>query len=227
MPVQRPANHRGVDVDALARDLAQRFLGYDIVAPPFPAYYAAWAKRDLAQIPPDQRTALRADALPIESVEQMEHRVAGDLDAYLYRAEPGGSALLLGVRSERIAYVAFCAGLYSVVEPYQDYTFAQLAMFALTVRAEADNVRFSGVWGGGGEATRVNVDVERAWYEALDEPGLRALYARCETIARDAALLLGDGSAAAPVLAFYEPQTGAEITMGAGRPNLIAEVALS
>jgi hypothetical protein len=216
-----------VDVDALARDVAEGFERFDISAPPFPAYYAAWAKRELAQLSPDQTAALRAAPLPIESVEQIEHRVAGDLDAYLYRAEPGGSALLLGLRSERIAYVAFCAGLYTVTEPYQDYTFAQLAMFALTVRAEADNVRFSGVCGGGGEATRINVDVERAWYEALDEPGRRALYARCETIARDAALLLGNGSAAAPVLAFYEPQTGTEITMGAGRPNLIAEVALS
>jgi hypothetical protein len=227
VPAQPSPNHRSVDVDALARDLVEGFMRFDIVAPPFPAYYAAWAERDFGEIPPDQRAALRADAPPIDSLQRMEHRVAGDLEAFVYRAEPDSSALFLAVRSEEVAYLAFAAGLYAVPQPHRGFTFRQLAMFAVSVRAETVGVRFSGLSGGGGEAARVNIDVDRAGYEALDEPGRRALYARCEPIARDVGLLLGDGSAVAPILAFYEPAPDGAFTTGSGRPKLIAEVALS
>ena len=201
-----------MDLDALARDVSDRFLRGDVTSPPFPPYFAHWAARERAEA---ERAFAKDggapepaanDWPPLESFERVSSWRLGDLDVYLYRIEPTASALLLALRGDELAYAAFAGCRFmgpmigSETRPPYD-----LAAMATRTRASGElDLTLSGMHVQGDGPVGVTFEIEAERYTALDDTARTALHAACTPVARDAALLFC-GRAGPLVVMFKAP----------------------
>jgi len=185
-----------MDLDALARDVAEHYVRMDFASPPFPSYYRRWAEREQARaVEAYGATGADSDSTPPvfnTFTEERRWRV-GDLDAFLYRIEPTASGLLLVLRREALAYVAIAGGWFmhpphehghDGLPPYD------LGMMATWARTEGElDMLPGGVVVSGDGPVHVGFQIEPSRYAALDDAEREALHQRSIPIARDVALL--------------------------------------
>jgi hypothetical protein len=185
-----------MDVDALAREIADRLYRGDLAAPPFPAHYARWvevmdARARAAGVvrPPDAAPV----ELAVGSVARVDIGRNGDLDSFLYRVEPGAAALLLVLRADELAYVAMAGNWFVLPEDSRSGTFPpfDLAGMALCARAEGELDIVPGGWAAlrDGSPVSVSFELARTRYDALGAEARSALHDACIPLARDTALL--------------------------------------
>jgi hypothetical protein len=226
VPRAPAANHRRtMDVDALAREVADRFMRWDLAGPPFPPYLAHWGERMRAQaeratggVPDDP-----SEGWPkFESFEQVGYeRVGDELDVYLYRIEPTATALLLVMRGDSLAYTALAGSRFMMPENEHDrFPPFDLSFMAMNARAEGElDVPMAG-WSTQNDApVYITFEIEPERYAELDDAARDALHHACARIARDAALLFC-GRPGALVVGFYAPeppQTGGVYHVGRQR----------
>jgi len=77
-----------MDVDALAREVAEGTMRLEFESPPFPPYFPSWMERMRAKMPREFEETARA-AHRLDTFDRVAHERLGDLDVYLYRVEPG------------------------------------------------------------------------------------------------------------------------------------------
>jgi hypothetical protein len=220
-----------MDVDALAREIADRLARHDLAVPPFPAYFPRW--RECMEARAHAAGARHADEgaaqAPVASVTRVDIGRNEDLDSYLYRVEPGAAALLLIVRGETLAYVASAGGWFDRPDEMRGPMFPplDLSMMAIWARAEGE----LGLVPGGqialnaGGPIHVGFELDRARYESLGNDARAALQDACIPVARDSALLFS-GRSGPLAIAFGEPDTPDDVATGMTRPGrerLIAE----
>ena len=209
-----------LDLDALARDVVDRFMRGDLSGPPLPPYMARWAEHERAESARMQaeygaETAPDPEAFawpPFESVGRVAEWHLGDLDVYLYRVEPTASALLLVLRGDALAYTSFAG--YRFMGPLHDSETVppyDLAAMATRARAQAE-LDFSIV---GAHVQRdgpvgIAFEIEPERYTPLNDTERAALHAACVPVASDAALLFCGRSS--PLVVVFKapdpPQTG-------------------
>jgi hypothetical protein len=199
-----------MDVDALARAVGEGAIRMKFASPPFPPYYPGWMERMRAKMPEEFDAAEHA-AHPLETFDRTVHERIGDLDVYLYRVEPGAFALLLYLRADALAYVAFVGNWFLMPEDVQKgsrFPPFDLSMMAVGVRADAElGLELGGLGSLGDGPVGVAFEIERARYNSLGDVEREALHAACTPIARDAALLLC-GRSAPLTIRFAEPDRG-------------------
>ena len=201
-----------MDVDALAREVVDRFARWDLAGPPLPPYLAHWGERMRAEA--EQANAQPstpddpADAWPrFETFEQAGYERIGDLDAYLYRIEPGACALLLALRRGALAYTSFVGYHFMIPKSEHDrFPPLDLSMMATDARAQGElDLRISGMSRQGDAPAYVAFEIEPERYAELDGTAREALHHTCAAIAADAALLFF-GQPAPLVIGFYAPE---------------------
>ena len=180
-----------MDVDALARELAEAIVRFEVASPPFPPHMPAWVERMRTDMPGEIEAA--RDAAPaLETYVREEHERVGDFDVYLYRVEPGAFALLLFLCDDALAYVAFAGSWFLMPEEVRKtvrFPPFDLTLMAVGTRADAElGLQLVGLGTQGDGQVGVAFEIERARYESLDEPAREALHQGCAPIARDAAL---------------------------------------
>ena len=219
-----------MDVDTLAREIADRLYQGDFTVPPFPAYFPRWLESMRARARevgvPEEPSG---DEEPVASVTRVDIGRSEDLDSYLYRVEPGAVALLLVMRDATLAYLASAGGWFNGPGAMHGRTFPpyDLAALAIWARAEGElNLVPAGqVALHEGGPVHVSFELDRARYESLDAQARAALHDACIPIARDSALFLC-GRSSPLAIAFGEPDGPEEIASGTRRPGperLIAE----
>lgn len=186
-----------MDIDALAREVTDRFMRADLAGPPFPPYFAhymehmrAEAERMQAEYP-SAEDAQQPDWPPFESFEQDGYERIGDLDVYVYRIEPSASALLLALRGDALAYAAF-AGMRFMgpADPNGRFPLYDLAMMATDARARGElDLTLGSLWTQLEGPIQVAFEIEPERYAGLDDDAREALHRACAPVARDAALL--------------------------------------
>jgi hypothetical protein len=186
-----------MDIDALAREVADRFMRGDLAGPPFPPYFAHWMEHARAEAErihaeyPSADDPPQLDWPPFESFEQDGYERIGDLDVYVYRIDPSASALLLALRGDALAYAAF-AGMRFMgpVDPNGRFPLYDLAMMATRARAQGElDVQLSSMSTQHEGPIHVAFEIEPARYAALDDAARETLHRACASIAGDAALL--------------------------------------
>ena len=222
-----------MDVDALARVVADRFRTWDLTGPPLPAYLAHWGERMRAQAERANADSGTPDVPseewpPFESFEQVRYERIGGLDVYLYRVEPGAAALLLVLRDDTLAYTTF-AGYHFMIPHGELDRFPpfDLASMATGARAEGElDLPIAGLSVQGDAPVHVGFEIEADRYAGLDETAREALHRACTPIASDAALLFA-GRAGPLSIGFYAPRPPAAdnvYQLGPTRPIALYEV---
>ena len=201
-----------MDVDALAREVANRFLRWDLAGPPLPAYLVHWGERMRAQAEQANAESGAPEAPSeqwpaFESSERVRNERIGDLDVYLYRVEPGAAALLLVLRDDTLAYTTF-AGYRFMIPPGERDEFPpfDLASMATTARAEGElDLPIAGLSTQVDAPVHVGFEIEPDRYAGLDDTARETLHRACTPIASDAALLFA-GRAGPLSIGFYAPR---------------------
>ncbi|MDB5072450.1 MAG: hypothetical protein JWM87_3561 [Candidatus Eremiobacteraeota bacterium] len=196
-----------MDVDALARELAEAIVRFEFASPPFPPHVPAWVERVRTDMPEEFEAA--RDAFPaLRTYDRTVHERVGDFDVYLYRVEPGAFALLLFLRGTVLEYIAFAGSWFMLPEHVRKgshFPPFDLTMMAVGARAEAElDLQLGGLGTQGDGPVGVGFEIERARYESLDEAAREALHQACAPIARDAALLVC-GRSSPVTVRFVEP----------------------
>ena len=184
-----------MDLDALARDLVDHYVRADFASPPFPPYVAHWAEREQARAV----AAYGADAgepdphVPaFKSFTEERRWRLGDLDVFLYRIEPTASALLLILRNDVLAYVAFGGGRFMRppdAHHRDEFPPYDLALMATWTRLEGElDLLPGGIFVSGDDPIRIGFQIEPSRYAMLDGAERTALHGACTPIARDTAL---------------------------------------
>jgi hypothetical protein len=183
-------------VDALAREVAGRFMRGDVTGPPFPPYFARWAERMRAHAERalgeyGESESPELEWPPFESFERVGERRIGDLDVYVYRIEPTASALLLALRGDALAYTSFAGGRFMGPEFDSDrFPPYDLALMATHARGEGElDLSIASMSTQGEGPVQVAFAIEPERFAALDGAALAALVEKCTPIARDVALL--------------------------------------
>jgi hypothetical protein len=185
-----------MDIDALARQVVTQFARADLASPPLPPYLARWAEREQARAVEAYGSAAAEpppDVQHFDSVTEHQRWRLGDLDARLYRIEPTASALLLVVRGETLAYVAFAGQWFMLPDGVRDqdqFPPHDLATMAIWYRIEGElDLMPGGILAVRDQPVHVGFQMQPSRYAALDDAQRVALHAACILIARDAALL--------------------------------------
>ena len=185
-----------MDIDKLAREVVDCIVRADFASPPLPPYFARWAEREQARA--IEAYGARAaeppgDVPEIDSFTEQRRWRLGDLDAYLYRVEPTSSALLLVVRGEALAYVAFAGGQFMIPRDQherEEFPPNDLAVMCIWHRVEGElDMMPGGIVAVRDQPVHVGFQLEASRYAALDNAQREALHQACAPIARDAALL--------------------------------------
>jgi hypothetical protein len=186
-----------MDIDALAREVANRFMRGDLTGPPLPQYLPQWMERMREEAErayaahPGTEFPPESEWPPFESFERAGYERIGDLDVYLYRVEPSASALLLVLRGETLAYTTF-AGNRFMGPMDSDLRFPpyDLASMATGARAMGElGLTLTGMSTLREGPIHVAFEIEPARYAALEDAARETLHRACALIASDAALL--------------------------------------
>lgn len=222
-----------MEPDTLARRIGELLTRGDLSSPPFPAYFARAAASAQAASAEEAEGDRSVTPFAIESLHRVEERRCGEIELFVYRLEPGASALLIGLRGDAVEYVSLLGGLFSqaALEAHGGVVcpLSSLVAFALAARARGEtDARYAGIHRASGGPTYVNFEMERARYETLSPEERAELHRSCARIARDASLLhqIEERDEGDVVMSFYEPQTGSEYHLGPGRPGMIEQVQL-
>ena len=213
VPRAPAANHRRtMDVDALAREVADRFVRWDLAGPPLPPYLAHWgecmrAEAERANAAYGAPDAPSEEWPPFESFERVRNERVGDLDVYLYRIEPTASALLLVLRGDTIAYTSLAGSHFMVPQDqYDRFPPFDLGMMATNARAQGElDLPIAGMTRQKEAPAHVAFEIDPERYAGLDDVARDALHRACAPIAADAALLFF-GEPSPLVIGFYAPE---------------------
>jgi hypothetical protein len=218
-----------MDVDALAREIADRLYQGDFAVPPFPAYFPRWLESMRARAHELGVTEPSGHEEPVASITRVDIGRSEDLDSYLYRVEPGAVALLLVIRGATLAYLASAGAWFNDPGALQGPNFPPYDLAALAIWARAEGelglVPAGQVALHDGGPVHVSFELDRARYESLDAEARAALHDACVPVARDSALLFC-GRSSPLAIAFGEPDEPDDVATGTRRPGrerLIAE----